>query len=226
MKRLLLTWMILAIACPLTADTVLLQETFEGPAGKSVNGWNGWTGDPGIVISNMVIDQGNSITWTGDVEWPAVSKRFQHTPAAGEQYILTATLNAPDAKGAYADVRLAVGDGNKARHVGAQFGYRNLYFEQDNSVDGITICIDQTAITMDVRLVVTDEQIECFHRNHGETAWTNAGRMKATNRVSSYNTVTIVGGVVPGRSVGGGVDNLDLVVQKASSKAEPSSQAK
>jgi hypothetical protein len=169
--------------------------------------------------TNMVIDEGNSITWTGNVEWPAVSKRFQHAPAPGEKYILTATLNVPDAKGAYADIRLAVGDGNKARHAGAQLGYRDLIFQQDNAPDGPQYRIPQSAVTMDVRLAVSDDEIEFFYRNHGEAAWKSAGRLKATNRMASYNAVTVVGSVAAGRSVGGGVDNVELVVQPAGSKA-------
>jgi hypothetical protein len=225
-KGVLSILVILATACPLRADTILLRENFEGVVGKSVNGWNGWKGDPGIVISDVVIDDGNSATWTGNVEWPAVSRSFQHTPAPGDEYILTATLSAPDSGGAYADLRFATGDGGKAKHAGAQLGYRDLYFQQDNATSGTVIRITQTAMTMDVRLVVSDDHIDCFYRNHGEPSWTSGGRLKAANRMVSYNTVTVVGGVVPGRSVGGGADNIQLAVRQGGPQPGPASQPK
>jgi hypothetical protein len=217
MKTVLPVLLFLAMTGPVCADTVLIQESFDGVVGKAVSGWNGWTGDPGIVISDVVIDEGNSTISTGNVEWPAVSKKFQHKLAPREEYVLTATLNAPDSKGAYADLRLAVGDTGKAKHVGAKFGYGSLYFGQDNSIKQ-TISIVQSAMTMDVQLVASDEHIDCYYRNHGESAWKLGGRLKATSKIASYDTVTIVGGVVAGRSVGGGVDSVRLIVRSMGAK--------
>jgi hypothetical protein len=210
----------------LSAETVLLQESFEGPVGKPVAGWNGWTGDAGVVISPVVIDQDNSITWAGDVEWPVVCKPFAHVPGKGEVYVLTATLNAPDATGAYADVRLSTGQKGLDHHVAAQLGYRGLSFEQNHNYDGTGIRIDQSAPTMDVRLVASDTTIACYYRNHGESGWTLAGRLKALNAMSAYHTVMIAGGVAAGRSVGGGVDNIQLAVRPAEARSVSNSESK
>jgi hypothetical protein len=211
MMRPLSTLLLLAMVCASHADTVLLEEGFEGTVGGVVAGWNGWTGDPGVVVSNIVIDQGNSAAWAGVDEWPVVSKSFFHTPDDAEQYVLTATLSAPDAKGAYADVRLATAAAKNAKHVGAQLGYRDLYFQQDNACDGTAIRISQSAATMDVKLIVTDGRIDCFYRNHGATDWLHAGTLKATNPMKSYNSVSVAGGIAAGRSPGGNIDSIRLV---------------
>lgn len=211
MKRFLSLLVVAAMACSSYADTVLLEEGFEGPVGTALSGWNGWTGDAGVVISPIVMDQGNSAAWAGKDEWPVVSKSFSHAPGEAEQYVLTATLSAPDEKGAYADVRLATATTRNAKHVGAQLGYKNLYFQQDNACNGTEIGVPQSAATMDVRLVVSNDTIDCYYRNHGESTWMHAGVLKATNAISSYNAVTIAGGIAAGRSGGGGVDNIGLM---------------
>ena len=207
--------LMLAAAFPLRADAVLLDETFDGIVGKSVGGWNGWTGDAGVVISKTVIDRGNSAGWAGDdhVPFPAVKKTFSYSPRNGDTYVLTATLCALDANGSYAEIRLAGAGGTKAKHAGVAIGYRDLIFEQNAPTEGPVIQTPQTAETMDVRMVVSDDAVVCHYRNHGESAWTLGGTLKAHNPIGAYNTVIVIGGTVPGRSRGGGIDNLRLTVE-------------
>lgn len=211
MRTLLCMLIALALARFACADTVVLDERFDGPAGMMIDGWNGWTGDAGIVISGIVVDQGNSAAWAGEKEWPVVAKSFSYTPAESEEFVLTAALSAPDAKGAYSEIRLATNVTKKANHVGAQLGYRELIFQRDNACDGTEIRVPQTAATMDVRLVVSTSAIECFYRNHGESAWMHAGSLKGLHTISSYNVVTIAGGTAAGRSGGGNIDSIRLL---------------
>jgi|WetSurMetagenome_2_1015567.scaffolds.fasta_scaffold772120_2 hypothetical protein len=92
MKALLSTLIVLATVSPLCADSVLLSEGFEGgTAGNPIAGWNGWTGDAGLVISSTVIDSGQSAgnASTGSPAWPEVRKEFTHSPASGEAYALS-----------------------------------------------------------------------------------------------------------------------------------------
>jgi hypothetical protein len=219
------TWAVVFLmlaACPLRADTVLLEETFEGAVGKPVNGWNGWLGDEGVVISRTVIDQGNSAGWAGDGEWPTISKKVPHTPRKGEIYVLTATLSAFDANGSYAEIRLATSSDKKAEHVGVAAGYRDLTFEQNAPREGPIVQVPQTAETMDVRMVVSDDDIACYYRNHGESTWTLGGSLKALNPMAAYNTVVIGGGTMRGRSPGGGIDSIQLTAEAGGSQPRAS----
>lgn len=211
MRTLLCMLIALAVGRLACADTVVLDEGFDGPAGTAINGWNNWAGDAGIAISGIVIDQGHSAAWGGGKEWPNVAKSFSYTPAESEEFVLTATLSAPDAKGAYSEIRLATDVTKKANHVGAQLGYRELIFQRDNACDGTEIRVPQTAATIDVQLVVSSSAIECFYRNHGESAWRHAGTLKGLHAISSYNAVTIAGGTAAGRSGGGNIDSIRLL---------------
>jgi hypothetical protein len=214
--------LLLWAACPLRAETVLLEETFDGPVGTPLNGWHGWSGDEGVVISRIIIDKGHSASWAGDGQFPGVSKTFSPTIQNGSVYVLTATLSAFDANGSYADVRLATSGVKKASHVGVAAGYRDLVFEQNAPADGPIVRTPQTAETMDVRMVVSDDSIACYHRNHGEATWILDGTLKAQNRLSAYNTIIVAGGTSPGRSRGGGIDSIRLTVEPRGSTKDRS----
>ena len=222
MKTFLTAWIVAATVCPSYAETVVLQEDFDGPAGTALNGWNGWTGNGGAVISSTVIDRGNCAAWTGDVYYTFASKGFTHTLRSGEQYVLTATLHAPDAARTYADVRLAASGGRAAKHVVAALGYHELLFTQNGIYDDTMIRAPHSAATMDVRLVVSESNVACYYRNHGESAWTLAGNAKALNSVSAYNTIAIGND----RKLLGAVDSIRLTATSAEPQQEPHPQPK
>jgi hypothetical protein len=218
---------VLATACPLCGDTILVQEDFEAPAGGLVDGWNGWAGNSGVVISKTTIDRGKSASWIGSVEWPYAAKRFSYSPRAGEQYELVATLNLSDAEGGYSDVRLVASDKTDGKHVAAQIDKGVLGFEQNGEYTDATgaasksyIHVAQTAATMDIRLVVSDRSVGCYYRGHGEAAWQFAGTLPARNALAAYTHVMVIG-----RRVGGSVDSIRFTVKPADSR-EASEPAK
>ena len=81
MKALLSVLIVLAIAMPLCADTTVLSENFNGTAATDINGWNGWAGANGLVISSNLLDAGNSAAWSGGTAaWTEDLKSFSYTP--------------------------------------------------------------------------------------------------------------------------------------------------
>jgi hypothetical protein len=213
--------MIVLTAWPVCADTVLVQEDFEAPTASLVDGWNGWTGNGGIVISKTVIDRGNSAAWNGRVEWPFASKSFSHSPREREQYEFVATLNMSDADGGYSDVRLVTSDKTDGKHVAAQIDKGVLGFEQNGDYEGPYVHLSQTAATMDIRLVISDSSVECYYRSHGEAEWRSAGTLKAQNALAAYNHVMVIG-----RRVGGNVDSIRLTVKSAEAQDESKVQTR
>jgi hypothetical protein len=212
--------MAIATAWPVRADTVLVQEDFDATAGKLVDGWNGWTGNSGVVISKTTIDRGKSATWNGNVQWPFACKAFSYKPRAGEQYEFVATLHVSNANGGYADVRLVTTNGTSGKHVAAQIDKGVLGFEQNgeyNEPNGEFIKnyihLAQTAATMDVRMVVSDDGVQCYYRNHGAAQWQYAGKLEPRNPLAAYNNV-----MVCGRRVGGNIDSIRLAVKEAEGK--------
>jgi hypothetical protein len=204
------------LAWPAYADTILLQEDFEAPAGKLVDGWNGWVGNGGVVISKTAIAQGMSVTWNGSVKWPFASKSFSYMPHAGEQYELVATLSvvnvAGDPTGGYADVRLSSSNDTASKHVAAQidkgvlgFEQNAEYYEPNGDFSKNYIHVAQTAATIDVRLLISDRHVQCYYRDHGVPKWEFAGTLYARNPLTTYKTLTI-----GGRRVGGNVDSMQL----------------
>lgn len=223
MRVLCIVLAIVATAWPVHADTVLIQEDFEGPVGGLVDGWNGWMGNGGVVISKTTIDRGTSVTWNGSATWPFVSKPFSYSPHAGEQYELIATLNTSDADGGYSDIRLVASvdsDRSNGMHVAAQIDKGVLGFEQNGEYYDANgefiknyIRVAQSAATMDVRLIISDSEVQCYYRNRGATTWEFAGVLEARNALATYNSVR-----VGGRRVGGNIDSIRLVVKSPEAK--------
>ncbi len=100
MKTLLSVLVVLAMACPLSADVILLSEDFDGnggtpPApGTAVNGYNGWVGHTAPIISATTIDAGQSLGFTtaDGKPWTGVYKAFSNVPGVGEVYTYTGTI--------------------------------------------------------------------------------------------------------------------------------------
>lgn len=198
-----------ALASPLYANTTILQEDFSGTAGNSVAGWNGWTGDSGLVISSTVIDGGNSLGWpgTGTPAVLKVGKTFSYTPGLWEAYVLTATLSTTAASGYYTGVVLGNTGGPYATpNVGLLISGGTLYFFQ-NEDTGNGIHIPQSATTVDIKIVLSDAQTACcYYRGHGATDWIYAGGFVTGNALSSYNRITVFGEI----GYPGNVDTITL----------------
>lgn len=212
--------MAIAAAWPAQADTVLVQEDFDAPAGKPVDGWDGWSGNSGAVISKTIIDRGNSVTWNGKVQWPFACKPFSYKPRVKEQYELVATLHVSDADGGYADVRLVDSNTTGGKHLAAQidkgllgFEQNGEYYEANGELAKNYLRVAQTAATMDVRLLISDRGVQCYYRNHGVMNWEYAGQLEARNTLASYTHVMVIG-----RQVGGSVDSLRLTVNAVAGK--------
>jgi hypothetical protein len=219
MKTLFSVLAIVALACPAYAvDNLLFQESFDVTpdlVGTQVAGWNGWTQDIGSgapVFSGTVLDEGTSVSWSGvPSSGIAIGKTFAaYTPAAGEHFVLTATLLAPDAgTGGYSDLRLM--NTAAGKFVQAAVGYNAgvLFGENGNTGD-----VRNGAITIpvDVAMVITDTSLHGYSRAHGDAVWTDAGTVDLTGKgmpLSGWNKIWQVG------IAAGGADSIQLIATTA-----------
>lgn len=214
MKTLLSTLVILVIVSPLYADAILLHEDFGAsgtPAvGSSVAGYNGWTGDTNIVISDVIVDAGQSQGVTGSgTTWPEVSKGFVYTPGSGDTYALTATLGVPTTSD-YAHVQ--IDDGSDTNRIAIAMGVSDLCFW----ADGYTWS-DHAAYgsIVDVKVVLTDTTTAGYYRTHGTTDWTLVSSHASLHPLSTFNRVSLYSYA----GHGGLTDSIQLSV---SSVPEPS----
>jgi hypothetical protein len=201
----------LAVASPLCASTVIFQESFDGTPDTPVNGNNGWIGDSEILYSAATIDLGGSAYWPTGSNYPAITKSFSYTPAAGENaYTLTATLDARGAAGAYSDLRIS--DGRSSAHtIGANlYDYgttSTLQLGSTNVEAHYSITLPSTTL-VDVKIALQDRRVDYSYRAHGDTAWTSVGGkdLGETFTLSSFNTIEMWGqaGFV------GGMDSISL----------------
>ena len=216
MRTFLTVLVVLAASCSLHGDTIVFQENFDEAGttvGTAVDGWNGWSltnGSTGqIAISNNALDQGQSAAWSSS-GWPQVAKGFSYSPAAGEQYVLMATMVAPATDGtAYSDLRIK--NSTNGNFLQIALGYKDLLF--GNGTKDVRT-LQPTTIT-DVKMVVTDTSLTGYYRQHGVSAWTSVGSLALSTgyELSGYNKIWQVGQGV------GGVDSIQLT---ATSVPEPS----
>lgn len=211
MKCLVSVFVVLGLLAPLYGESVILYEDFEGaPAGTPLNTL-GWSGYDNIVISDAVIDSGQSADWAwadSSSEWPSVTKNFAYAPAAGDSYTLTATVYAPGTGGEYADVRIANSADPTAVMQGMLCGYDEMVFGIINTTDTIKIK-PQPTIATDLKMVLHGDSTECFYRAHGAAEWIAAGEMTGLGwSLSTFDQVVIYGH--GGKS--GGVDSVRLTV--------------
>lgn len=207
----------LMVVSPLCASTLILEENFEvGAAGTALNTL-GWAGDSNILISSAVLDSGQSADWaSGSPEWTAITKAFSYTPGAGDSYTLSATLYAPGTGGEYADVRVQDSTDTGGTMQGIAFGYNELVFGIINTEDSIKITpLPMTLI--DAKLVAYGDTTDCYYRNHGAGAWTNAGQLTGLGlSLSSFDQIVVNGH----GGYAGGIDSISLT---AAPVPEPSS---
>jgi hypothetical protein len=235
MKALFSTLIVLAMASPLCADTVLFSENFEGgTAGNSIAGWNGWSGDASMVISSTVIDSGQSAgNGLGAVGWPpGVMKGFTYAPSSSEAYTLTAVLSAPDTGGAYGEVGIGddsvvnAGVGTANKGVVAWIGYDRIVFDAAKQVEGEPIArikiAPQPGEPLDIKMVLSNSWNEFYYRNHGDTDWTDAGGFAAVDSLADYSKVAMIGHFSSTAVIAGGVDTIQVSVGPAP-VPEPSS---
>jgi hypothetical protein len=201
MKKLASVLLVLALVSATQAGIILSEDFEGGTVGNPVAGWNGWSGDSNVLISDNVIDSGKSAAWgSGSPDWPGVYKGFSYSPGAGEQYVLTAVLNAPASTSDYGHLTIRNSDGSV--HIHAMLGYGELIF-QSNS-EGNQVRVTQ-ASTMDVRLVLDGAEVDCFYRTHGATEWSSAGSL-SSSALSNFNYVVVIGHA----GYAGGVDSVVL----------------
>jgi hypothetical protein len=208
MKTLLSLFVVVAMVAPLSADVVLLQETFEGAAPGTPLNTLGWTSTSSTaVISASVIDQGQSVDWPSGSDWPVLTKGFTHTPVAGEEYTLSATLYAPGTTGHYSDLRILSSAPNVVPELGIIAGYSTLSFGIPNVLNVVTVT-PQPLTPVDVKMVVKDNWIDCYYKANGAADWISAGggNPGASYLVSAFTGVSIIGHA----GMGGGMDSVLL----------------
>lgn len=223
MKTFVSVLVVLALtAASSLAETVLLQEDFNGTVGTSVaDGVSGWAGAAGIVRSSDTLDVGNSASWAGgSAAWLSVDKTFTHTSVAGETYTLTATLYAPGTGGEDAEIHIRNSSDPYNQGLGAAIAYGSLNFALPNVENYFVIRPQPTAAT-DVKLVMQGTTADFFYRTHKSSdpdPWTHAGQKTGLGwSCSVYDEVHI--GAHGGYA--GGIDSILLT----SSVPEPTSCA-
>lgn len=192
MKTLFSVLVVLAIACPLYADTVVFQENFDGTAGTAIDGWNGWgltNGAAGeMKISSAAIDLGNCAAWTSTTDWPIVAKGF--TPVAASSYVLSATLLAPtNDYYAYSDLRIK--NSQNGNFLQIALGYKNFAFGNGADVQIGTATNQVPTTAQDVKMVITDNSFTAYYREHGTSTWIEKGSrtLGAGYSLSGYDTI-------------------------------------
>ncbi len=199
----------LAIASPLFADTVILQEDFEGALpGTTVDGYNGWSGFDPIVISGTALDSGQSADWSGGSDsWATrVTKGFTHTPVAGEIYTLTATLLSPQSSVTDAELHIRSSADPENQMQGVSICYGDMQFGVMNSSNVIKITPQPTTAT-DVKFVLQGDSSDFYYKAHGDSTWISAGGFTSLGwSISAYDQITISGH----GGYAGGIDSILL----------------
>lgn len=218
MKTFVSVLVVLALAAvPSLADTILLQEDFNGTDGTSVaDDVSGWTGASNIVRSSAILDQGNSAAWPSEPAWPSIKKGFTHTPVQGEIYTLTATIYSPASTGTDVLVALRKSSDPIQQVAGAEMGYGDLHFGVPNVDYWVPVVAPQPLTATDVKLVLQGNQADLYYRLHGAPAWTYVGQKTGIGwSISVYDEVMIGGhGGLPG--------GIDSVLLTSSAVPEPS----
>jgi hypothetical protein len=210
----------LVVSSPLFADTILLQEDFEGGvADTKIDGHNGWSGDANVMFDATVIDQGQSAGCDGaSPTWPGAQKAFSHTIAAGESYVLTGTLLAQGTTGQYADLRL----NNSTANTFVQFalGYGDLLL--GNGEIDIRAPRPQATTPIDVKGVFGDNTVAGYYRAHGDSTWLSMGTLALPTgsgyALAGYDQVAI-------HFHGGYPGEIDTIQLTATAVPEPTSFA-
>ena len=161
-----------------------------------------------MVISGSTISEGQSACWMGGATpaWPTAYKSFSNTPGLGDVYTLTATLYAPNTTGAYSKLSLSNRD-DRSTAVKAVLGYNTLYFYLLGTPNGgFSLTCPQRIVPIDVKMVVSATNVQCYYRDHGASEWISGGVIPYGNDLSNYNEVGIAGH----GNYSGGIDSLQL----------------
>ena len=210
MRLLVTLFIVIGLISPLYAQTELLYEDFEGAAvGTPINSL-GWTGSDGMVISDTLVDQGQSAGYTS-IAWPVLTKMFDYSPSAEDQYVLTATLWAQEALYSYAHVQLndSAGYPNKRLHMA--LGYSELIFGyiDETATYSVDVRVPQLSTPMDAKVVVSGSSFDAYWKANGDSEWLYAGHVEGEHCVpmSDFDAVQIIGnGGYPG-----GIDTVRLM---------------
>ena len=225
MMRLLVTLFIaIALISPLYAQTELLSEDFEGPAPGTPLNSLGWIGGDLMVISDTLVDQGQSVGYPGGTtdDWPSASKMFDYTPGAEDQYVFTGTLwSAASTGGNYAHAQLRDSSssavvGKSRLHINA--GYNGLtfgYILADGSYGDYIQITPQELTPVDFKAVITGSSFDAYWRLNGESEWTYAGNSAIDGAygdggidMADFDTVDLVG---HGGGLDAGIDTIRLM---------------
>ena len=222
MKCLVSMFIVLGLLAPVYAETELLYEDFEGPAPGTLLTSLGWTGSGTgtMVISDTLVDQGQSVGYTGTVDdWPSVSKAFSYAPGAGEQYVFTGTLWSAGTGGNYAHAQLR--DSSSSAVVGkarlhVNVGYNGLtfgYILADGSYGDYLQVTPQALVPVDFKAVITGSSFDAYWRLNGESAWTYRGNSAIDGPygggidMADFDTVDLTG---HGGDLPAGIDTIRL----------------
>ena len=210
MRCLLSMVIVLGLISPLFAETELLSEDFEGAAVGTLLNTLGWTGPDTMVISDVLVDQGQSAGYTA--AWPVLSQTFDYSPSAQEQYVLTATLWAELSANSYAHVQLNDSSGYPNKRLHMALGYSELIFGyiDETATYSVDVRVPQLSTPMDAKVVVSGSSFDAYWKANGDSEWIYAGHVEGENCVpmSDFDTVQLIGnGGYPG-----GIDTVRLVV--------------
>ena len=176
MRFLVALFIVIGLISPLYAvQTELLYEDFEGATPGTMVNTLGWIGPDTMVISETLVDQGQSAGYTGTAtDWPIMSKMFDYSPSETDQYVLTGTLWAAGTLHNYAHIQLKDSTGagqNKRLH--AALGYNELIFgyilDDGNYSDDARVPMLLTP--MDVKMVVSGKSFDAYWKENGTSEW-------------------------------------------------------
>ena len=210
---------VFGLASPLCAGTILYED-FEGASvgDPLVGSITGWTGDAYPVISDTLLDAGQSLDLCAGGApagaWPVVSKGFSYVPGENEYYVFSGTMLVPGTGGEYADPRLVSSSDNS--FLQACLGYGKLAFVMweggATSMDNLRMEINvtpQPLASVDFKVVLESNRTDCYWRSSGDAEWTHAGGADFGLDLASYNTVMLIGHN-QGSAYNGGFDSISL----------------
>ena len=190
-----------------------VYEDFEGTApGTPVNTLPGWSGSDQLVISDTLVDQGQSAACSAGADWPVVSKAFTYDPVDGDRYIFTGTLWADGVGGDYAHAQLkdsSVTTGGARMHVALGYGdlvFGYLYEDETYSDD---VRVPQLSAPMDFMVVLSGSSFDAYWRLNGDSEWIDVGRVDGGIDAANFDLVGLAGH----GGYDGGVDSLRLTVE-------------
>ena len=209
---------VFAMFSPLRAELVL-SEDFEGAGpGTAVNGYNGWSGDDGILISDNTIDQGQSAeagVKVGDNWAVEVYKSFSYDLGSDQRYVLSATLYAPAPSNEYAQLSVIKEPGSDEDAVLLMLGYGDLICSYENAgmANYQELRVSYPGEIWDVKAEIAEGQTDFYYRAHGEPDWVSIGSIDA-GVPSLYQYVNVKGH-------NGYFGGIDTVVLEAADDAIP-----